>query len=104
MSAIEIVRAIEKTVKQYGFLIVPIESGNKIVEHLRKFNMIQLFRVNKTNGFIVLELNVLPCDHECNTQCHNYNGYRDDECFTECVYACREERLRTALDKIKELS
>ncbi|MEM0027228.1 MAG: hypothetical protein QXT53_03840 [Ignisphaera sp.] len=104
MSAVEIVRAIEKTVKQYGFLIAPMESGNRIVDYLRKSNLIHLFRVNKINDFIVLEFNVLSCNHECNTQCHNHNGYRDNECFTECVYACREERFRTLMDKIEELS
>lgn len=100
----EIIRAIEKTIKQYGFLIALVDSGNRIIDYLKKSNLLHLFRVNRTGSFIVLEFNALPCEHECNTRCHNHNGYRDNECFIECVYACREERLISIMEKIKGLS
>ncbi|MDK6027802.1 hypothetical protein QPL79_00240 [Ignisphaera sp. 4213-co] len=100
MSESELIRSIEKMIRQYGFVITSIDYGNKIWDYLRNANLAHLFRINKAGNFIILEPNVLLCEHECNAQCHNHNGYRDNECFSECVYTCRENRFEVLLSRI----
>ena len=98
-----ILKIIEEALLQYGFIILPTEYATDFVEYLRYCNILQFFRISKSENYIVIELNTLPCEYECNMQCHNNNGYRNDACYFSCVYSCKEYKLNAILSKIRTL-
>jgi len=99
----KVMRIVEEALLQYGFIILPVESVGAFIDYLRSINLLHFFRISKSERYAIVELNTLPCEYECNSQCHNHNGYRDENCYISCLYGCREERLHALISKIKSL-
>jgi hypothetical protein len=98
-----IAKVVRETLLQYGFILLPIESASDLIDCLRNDNLLQFFRVDRSERYVLIELNTLPCKYECDSHCHNHNGYKDENCYISCLYGCKEERLNVVISKIRSL-
>jgi len=93
------------SIKRYGFIVLPLTFGDKILELLRHKGAIHLIQVHRHNELMIIEINKAPCIRQCDMECRDVSaGSRSLECYNSCVDECLMSRLQLLLEKLREIA
>jgi hypothetical protein len=81
-----------EALKLYGFAIIT-EDRKDILDELKNLNVIHLFNVHRIRPYIVLELNTLSCEKDCDISCRDGFGVVNGDCYSECLDNCIKDKL-----------
>ena len=89
-------------IKRYGFAILPLALGDRILELLRHKGAVHLIQVHRHDKLMIIEINKAPCIRQCDIECRDVSaGSRSLECYNSCVDECFMSRLQMLVEKVR---
>lgn len=91
------------SIKRYGFTVLPLTLGDKLLELLRHRGAIHLIQVHRHDRLMIIEVNKAPCIRQCDMECRDVStGSRSLECYNSCVDGCLMSRIQLLIEKLRE--